>query len=116
MRRPGRLFTSRGKLMRAREPYKTGGRENAKPMVSVIMPAYRVSEYIGKAVGSVLNQTFSNYEIIVVNDGSPDTTELESELEQYRERIIYIEQENRGCSAARNAAINIARGEFIAFL
>jgi glycosyltransferase involved in cell wall biosynthesis/Na+-driven multidrug efflux pump len=86
------------------------------PLVSVIMPAYHVAEYIGTSIDSVLNQTFSDYEIIVVNDGSPDTVDLERALEPYRERIVYIKQDNLGCSAARNTAIRAARGEYIAFL
>lgn len=86
------------------------------PAVSVIMPAYRVTEYIGAALDSVLAQTFTNYEIIVVNDGSPDTEDLERVLQPYRERIVYIKQENRGLSGARNTAIRAARGEFVALL
>jgi O-antigen/teichoic acid export membrane protein/GT2 family glycosyltransferase len=90
--------------------------ENRTPMVSVIMPAYRVAEFIGMAIESVLAQTFTNYEIIVVNDGSPDTVSLEAALAAYRERIVYIEQPNAGPSAARNTAIRQARGEYLAFL
>ena len=90
--------------------------DDSTPLVSVIMPAYRVTEYIGAAISSVLNQTFSNYEIIVINDGSPDTDELESEIARYRGRIVYIKQENRGCSAARNIGIQVARGKYIALL
>jgi glycosyltransferase involved in cell wall biosynthesis/O-antigen/teichoic acid export membrane protein/2-polyprenyl-3-methyl-5-hydroxy-6-metoxy-1,4-benzoquinol methylase len=86
------------------------------PVVSVIMPAYRVAEYIGAAIDSVLNQSFNNLEIIVVNDGSPDTEELEAVLEAYGDRIIYIKQANGGPSAARNAALMRARGQFVAFL
>lgn len=86
------------------------------PVVSVIMPAYRVTEYIGAALDSVLAQTFTNYEIIVVNDGSPDTEDLERVLQPYRERIVYIKQENRGVSNARNTAIRAARGELISLL
>lgn len=88
----------------------------ATPMVSVIMPAYRVAKYIGAALDSVLAQTFTDYEIIVVNDGSPDTPELNRALAPYRDHIVYIEQENRGCSAARNTAIRVARGRYIALL
>jgi len=95
---------------------KSGPSENRHPMVSVIMPAYRVAEFIGIAVESVFAQTFSNFEIIVVNDGSPDSAELEHALTAYRERIVYIEQPNAGPSAARNTAIRQARGEFLAFL
>jgi glycosyltransferase involved in cell wall biosynthesis len=80
------------------------------------MPAYNMAEYIGAAIASVLNQTRRDYEIIVVNDGSPDTVQLERALATYRDRIIYIKQENRGCSGARNAAIQAARGHYIALL
>lgn len=90
--------------------------DNLCPAVSVIMPAYRVTEYIGAALDSVLAQTFTNYEIIVVNDGTPDTEDLERVLQPYRERIVYIKQENRGVSCARNTAIRAARGNLIALL
>lgn len=86
------------------------------PAVSVIMPAYRVTEFIPAALDSVLAQTFTDYEIIVVNDGSPDTPELERALEPYRERIVYIKQENRGLSGARNTAIRHARAPLVALL
>jgi glycosyltransferase involved in cell wall biosynthesis/2-polyprenyl-3-methyl-5-hydroxy-6-metoxy-1,4-benzoquinol methylase len=86
------------------------------PIVSVIMPAYRAAEYIGSALDSIFAQTFSDWEIILVNDGSPDTEELELALKPYAEKIIYIKQENGGPSVARNAAIEKARGEFLAFL
>lgn len=86
------------------------------PVVSVIVPAYNVSQFIAEALSSVLAQTFADYEIIVVNDGAPDTEELERVLEPYRERIVYLKQENRGLSGARNTAIRAARGEFIALL
>ena len=86
------------------------------PAVSVIMPAYNVARYIGEALESVFAQTFQNFEVIVVNDGSPDTEELERALAPYRPRVRYVVQENRGVSAARNAAIRAARGEFLAHL
>lgn len=86
------------------------------PTVSIIMPAYNVSQYIGAAVDSVMAQTFTDYEIIIVNDGSPDTAELEQTLAPYRERIIYIKQQNGGCGAARNTAIRASRGRYIALL
>src|ERR1041384_6007174 len=85
------------------------------PTVSVIMPAYRAAEYISAAIDSVLNQSYTDHEIIVVNDGSPDTVELESVLRAYNDRIRYIGQSNRGCSAARNLAIRAARGRLLAF-
>jgi glycosyltransferase involved in cell wall biosynthesis len=86
------------------------------PLISVIIPAYNVSNYIAEAVGSVFAQDFKSYEVIVVNDGSKDTPELEKVLKPYRQKIHYILQENRGIAAARNAALRIARGELIALL
>ena len=90
--------------------------QTAKPLVSVIVPAYDVAEYIGEALDSVLAQTLTNYEIIVINDGSPDTEALEKALAPYQSRIVYLKQENRGVSAARNLGISTARGPLIAFL
>lgn len=86
------------------------------PKVSVIIPAYNVAPYIGETLDSVFSQTFSDYEVIVINDGSPDTEELERELARFIDRINYVKQENRGASAARNAGLRTARGEFVAFL
>ena len=88
----------------------------AQPPVSVIIPAYKVARFISATLDSVLSQTFSNYEIIVINDGSPDTEELEQELAPYSHLITYITQSNQGAGAARNAGIRAARGEFVAFL
>ena len=88
----------------------------ALPLVSIIIPAYNVSAYIGEALRSVFIQDFKSYEVIVVNDGSTDTPQLEKVLEPYRQKIRYIQQENRGISAARNAALRAARGELIALL
>jgi glycosyltransferase involved in cell wall biosynthesis len=82
----------------------------------VIVPAYNVADYIGDALNSVLAQTFTDYEIIVINDGSPDTPALERVLAPYMPRIVYLKQENRGVSAARNAGIAAARGSLVAFL
>ncbi len=86
------------------------------PLVSVIIPAYNVAAFISETLGSVLAQTFSDYEIIVINDGSPDTEALEHALEPYRDRIVYLKQENQGAGAARNAGLRVARGEYVAFL
>jgi len=90
--------------------------QTASPLVSVIIPAYDVSEFIGEALDSVLAQRLTDYEIIVINDGSPDTEALERALKPYMSRIVYLKQENRGVSAARNTGIQAARGSLIAFL
>ena len=86
------------------------------PLVSVIIPAYDVAEFIGEALDSAFAQTFTDYEVIVINDGSPDTAKLEQVLAPYMSRIVYLKQENRGVSAARNTGIAAARGSLIAFL
>lgn len=87
-----------------------------EPKVSVIIPAYNISEFIAETLDSVLAQTFKDFEIVVVNDGSKDTLELEKVLEKYYNQIIYARQKNCGASQARNAAICLSRGELIAFL
>jgi glycosyltransferase involved in cell wall biosynthesis len=86
------------------------------PAVSVIVPAYQVTALIGQALGSVLAQTFTNYEIIVVNDGCPDTAALESRLREYGAKIRYMRQENSGVGAARRTAVLAARAPLIAQL
>lgn len=94
----------------------TADAPGAAPAVSVVMPAYNVAQYIGEALESVFAQTFKDFEVIVVNDGSPDTVELERVLAPYLARVVYLKQENGGVSAARNAAIRVARGGFVAHL
>jgi glycosyltransferase involved in cell wall biosynthesis len=86
------------------------------PRVSVVIPAHRASGDIAAALDSVSAQTFSDFEVIVVNDGSPDTPDLEGALAPFRSHIRYIAQENRGAGAARNAAIREARGSYVALL
>lgn len=88
----------------------------AVPAVSVVIPAYKCAEYIAEALDSVFAQTFKEFEVIVVNDGSPDTEELERALAPYLERIVYLRQENRGVSAARNTGIRAARAPLVAFI
>ena len=87
-----------------------------RPKVSVIIPAYNVAEFINETLESVTAQKFRDLEVIVVNDGSPDTIALERSLRPHRENIIYIKQASLGAGAARNTAIKQARGEVIAFL
>jgi GT2 family glycosyltransferase len=87
-----------------------------KPLVSVIIPAYQCAQYIAQAIDSVLAQSFSDYEIIVVNDGSPDTPLLETILRPYRSKITYLKQSTRGPASARNTAIHQAVGKYVAFL
>ncbi|MDJ0554112.1 MAG: glycosyltransferase family A protein [Microcoleaceae cyanobacterium MO_207.B10] len=84
------------------------------PRVSVIIPVYNCDRYIGQAIESVLGQTYQSYEIIVIDDGSTDETQLA--LQPYIEKIRYVYQENQGVSVARNHGIELARGELVAFL
>jgi glycosyltransferase involved in cell wall biosynthesis len=97
-------------------PLETPTKTPPRPNVSVIIPAYNVSKYIGEALQSVFDQTFTSHESIVINDGSADTEELERVLEPHAARIRYIKQENRGAAAARNTGLRCAEGEFVAFL
>jgi glycosyltransferase involved in cell wall biosynthesis len=92
------------------------GPEEHSPKVSVIIPAYQSVGYIAQALNSVFWQTFTDFEVIVVNDGSPETDALESILEGYSSRIVYLKQENRGPSGARNTGILHASGKYVAFL
>lgn len=87
-----------------------------KPQVSVIVPAYQVARFIAATLSSVFAQTFTSYEVIVINDGSPDTAELERVLLPYRDRIVYLTQSNQGAGPARNIGIQHAQADLIAFL
>lgn len=86
------------------------------PTVSVIVPAYRVTAFIAETLDSVLAQTRRDFEIVVVNDGCPDTANLERALAPYRDRVVYLSQDNAGPSKARNTGIAAAQGRFLAFL
>ena len=84
--------------------------------VSVIIPAYNTAAFIAETLDSVFAQTYRDFEVIVINDGSPDTPEMERVLQPYLDRITYIRQQNAGLAAARNAGIRSACGEYQAFL
>lgn len=83
-------------------------------LVSVIIPAYNASKTIAKTLQSVFDQDYKHVEIIVVNDGSTDTTE--EVLSKYLDRITYVYQANAGVSVARNKGYSIANGEYIQYL
>lgn len=89
-----------------------------KPTVSVIIPAYNVAPYITETLDSLWAQTYADYEAIVVNDGSTDTTEqaIAPYLERFGGKLIYIRQENRGLPGARNSGMRQAQGRYIALL
>lgn len=83
-------------------------------LVSIIVPCYKQAHFLGEALQSVLNQTYNNWECIIVNDGSPDNTEQTAkEWCNKDRRFKYIYKENGGLSSARNAGIKISKGEFI---
>jgi glycosyltransferase involved in cell wall biosynthesis len=84
------------------------------PLVSVVIPTFDRESTIARAVQSAVDQTYSNTEVIVVDDGSRDGTE--NVLSRFENRIRVIRQQNAGASAARNTGISIARGEIVAFL
>ncbi len=84
----------------------------AEPVVSVIMPAYNAADYIAKAISGVLNQTYKNFELIVINDGSTDQTE-NIILSFNDQRIKYSRQENHGLAATHNTGIRKSAGEFV---
>lgn len=87
------------------------------PLVSVVIPAYGVTDYIAETLSSVLAQTYQNFEVIVVNDCCPDSERLNTVIARFLPRITYIQLEkNSGVSSAKNRAIRTSRGEFIAFL
>jgi glycosyltransferase involved in cell wall biosynthesis len=84
------------------------------PLVSVVIPAYNCAAYIIEAIESVISQTYADWEVIVVDDGSKDETS--QVLQPYKSVIRYEYQQNQGVSIARNHGIELARGEFVAFL
>src|SRR5437867_1708261 len=88
--------------------------EGPMPKVSIVIPTYNYGRYVVEAVESVLNQSFQDREVIVVDDGSTDDTR--ERLERFRGRIRYIYQRNKGLPAARNTGIRAARGAYVAFL
>lgn len=94
--------------------------KTATPRVSVIIPAYKTAHFISNCLDSVFAQNYQDFEAIVVNDGSPDTPELEKilapYLDRYSDRMVYLKQENKRAAGARNNAIRHARGEYVAFL
>ncbi len=85
------------------------------PLVSVIIPAYNAGDFIERTLNSVLNQTYQNLEVLVIDDGSQDrTAQLVREIAQRDRRVQLLQQSNLGVAAARNLGIQSAKGEFIA--
>jgi len=87
-----------------------------KTLFSIIVPVYNTSKYIDKCINSILNQTYNNYEIIIINDGSTDNSK--EVLEKYKDnkKITIINQKNKGLSGARNNGIKKSKGSYIIFI
>lgn len=87
------------------------------PLISVIVPVYKVEQFLPRCVNSLLAQTYDNLEIILVDDGSPDRCgQICDEYANADNRVIVIHKPNGGLSSARNAGLDIARGDYIAFV
>lgn len=90
--------------------------DNSKIKVSVIVPIYNVDKFLPKCIESIINQSHKNLEIILVDDGSPDSSgKIADEYAMKDNRITVIHKENSGVSAARNSGIDVATGEYICF-
>lgn len=88
-----------------------------KPKISIIVPVYKAEPYLRKCIDSILNQTFKDFELILVDDGSPDRCgEICDEYALKDSRIKIIHKENSGRSSARNVGLDIAQGEYIGFV
>lgn len=86
------------------------------PEISVIVPVYKAEQYLDRCVKSILEQTYQNFELILVDDGSPDNSpSLCDEWAKNDNHIYVIHKENGGASSARNAGLKIAKGRWIAF-
>lgn len=91
--------------------------KKTKPNISVIVPIYNVEPYLCRCIDSLLKQTYSNFELILVDDGSPDNCGTICDAYAKRDsRVLVIHKINGGLSDARNAGLKIAQGEFIAFV
>ena len=85
-------------------------------LISIIVPIYNSSEYIQRCIDSILSQTLTNFELILINDGSTDNSiDVLKEYESKDSRIIVINKKNEGVSIARNTGIEMAKGEYIMF-
>lgn len=104
--------------MREKDIEKRIGNQVGKipPRTSIVIPAYNVARFIADTLDSAFAQTDRDFEVIIVNDGSPDSEQLEKTLTPYFEKLIYVKQPNSGASIARNTGIENSRGKYIAFL
>jgi len=88
-----------------------------KKLVSIIVPVFNVEKYLRQCLDSILGQTFNQFEVIIVNDGSTDNSgAICQEYEARDNRIVYLEKENGGVSEARNLGLDFATSEYIIFI
>lgn len=91
--------------------------ETDKPLISIVVPVYKAEPYLSKCVNSILSQTYSNLEIILIDDGSPDHSgEMCDSFSKKDLRVHVYHQKNQGVSAARNRGVKASEGQFIAFV
>lgn len=91
--------------------------EFSRPRITIVVPVYKVEQYLARCINSILAQTYKNLEIILVDDGSPDKCgEICDRYAELDDRVRVVHQQNQGLSAARNVGIDMATGEYISFV
>ena len=92
-------------------------KEHENPLISIVIPVYKVEKYINRCIEHVINQSYQNIEIILVDDGSPDRCPVICDEYKARDkRIKVIHQKNKGLSGARNTGTNASNGSFISYI
>lgn len=88
-----------------------------KPLLSIIVPVYNSSQHLGQCIESIINQTFNNFELILINDGSQDSSGLICDSYKAKDgRIVAYHQSNKGVSSARNQGLSLSKGKWIMFI
>ena len=90
--------------------------KDISPLVSIAVPVYNGSNYMRDAIDSVLTQTYSNFEVLVINDGSQDGSATEDIAKSYGDRILYFSKPNGGVASALNRALEESKGEYFCWL
>ena len=86
------------------------------PLISIIVPIYNVEDYLHRCIDSILSQTYTNIEVVLVDDGSPDLCgSICDEYKKADKRVVVIHRANGGLSAARNSGITVCKGEYIGY-
>ena len=86
-------------------------------MISIIIPVYNAEKYLGRCLDSILNQTYANLEVVLIDDGSKDSSgEICKKYAEKDSRIVYLYQENQGAGATRRKGVEIAKGDYIFFI